>query len=44
MMKAVLGLLPAIIIGIILLALNPILGVLWILWMVGLGVYAWKKK
>ena len=44
MIKAVLGLLPSIIVGIILLVLNPILGVLWIFWMVGVGVYAWKKK
>jgi hypothetical protein len=38
------GLIPAIIAGIILFALNPILGVLWVVWVVGVGVYAWKKK
>jgi hypothetical protein len=44
MIRAVLGLLPSIIIGLILLAINPLLGVLWILWISGVGVFAWKKK
>ena len=44
MIRALLGLLPAIIVAVILFLLNPILGVLWVIWIVGLSVYTWKKK
>ena len=43
MIRAIFGLIPAIIVGIIIFALNPILGVLWVLWISGLSVFTWKK-
>ena len=43
MIKVISGLLSAIIFGIILFLINPILGVLWILWLVGLTIYTLKK-
>ena len=44
MFGAIMGLFPAIILGIILFLINPILGVLWVLWLVGVMIYTLKKK
>lgn len=46
MFGAIIGLIPAIIVAIILFAINPIFGVLWILWLVGAAIYTitFKKK
>ena len=44
MFLAILGFIPAIIVTIILFLINPILGVLGIIWFIGMGIYAWKKK
>ena len=44
MIMALLGLIPAIIFTIILFLINPILGVVGILWFTGWGIYAWKYK
>ena len=41
---AILGLIPAIIVVAILFLINPILGVVGILWFVGWGIYALKFK
>ena len=41
---AVLGLLPAIIFGIILFLIHPILGVLWVSWIIGYVIYVFKFK
>ena len=41
--KAILGLIPAILFGIILFLINPILGVLWILWIVILVIWVVRK-
>jgi hypothetical protein len=44
MIGAILGLIPAIILAIILFLINPIFGVLWILWLVGVAVFTLRKK
>lgn len=44
MCGAIIGLIPAIIVAIILFAINPIFGVLWILWLIGVAIYAIKFK
>ena len=44
MIRAILGLIPAIIFAIILFIINPIFGVLWTVWIVGVSIFAWKKK
>lgn len=44
MFGATLGLIPAIILGIILFLINPIIGVLWVLWLVGVAIFTLKKK
>ena len=44
MIMAILGLLPALIFVIILFLINPIVGVLGILWFVGWAIYALKFK
>ena len=43
-MGAILGLIPALIVAIILFLINPIFGVLWILWLIGVAIYTLKKK
>ena len=43
MFRAILGLIPAIIFGIILFLINPILGILWVLWMVILVIWVVRK-
>lgn len=43
MIKALLGLIPAIILGLILFIINPILGLLWVIWMVVLVIYVLRK-
>lgn len=43
MFRAILGLIPAILVGIILFFIFPILGVLWVLWMVILVIYVVRK-
>ena len=44
MIRAILGLIPAIIFGIILFLINPMLGVLWILWLVGVTIFTLKRN
>ena len=44
MLGATLGLIPAIILGIILFLINPIIGILWVLWLVGVAIFTVKKK
>ena len=44
MFGATLGLIPAIILGIILFLINPIIGVLWVLWLVGVAIFTLKKN
>lgn len=44
MFLALLGLLPAILVAIILFLINPFIGVLWTLWLVGVAIYAIKFK
>ena len=43
-MGAIFGLIPAIIVAIIFFLIHPVLGVLWLLWLIGLTVYAIKKR
>lgn len=43
MCGVILGLIPAIVLGIILFLINPILGVLWVLWLVGLTIFTLKR-
>ena len=43
MFRAILGLIPALLLGIILFLINPILGVLWALWLVVLVIYVFRK-
>lgn len=43
MIGAILGLIPAIILGIILFLINPILGILWVIWLVILVIYVFRK-
>jgi hypothetical protein len=43
MFRAILGLIPALLFGIILFLINPILGVLWVLWLVVLVIYVVRK-
>ena len=43
MIKALLGLIPAIILGLIFFLINPILGVLWVIWLVILVIYVLRK-
>ena len=43
MFKAILGLIAPIIFGIILFIINPILGVLWALWLIILVIYVFRK-
>ena len=43
MFRAILGLIPALLFGIILFLINPILGVLWGLWLVVLVIYVVRK-
>ena len=43
MFRAILGLIPALLLGIILFLINPILGVLWALWLVVLVIYVVRK-
>ena len=43
MFAAILGLFPAIIFTIILFLINPILGILWVIWMVLVIIYAIRK-
>ena len=43
MFRAILGLIPALLMGIILFLINPILGVLWALWLVVLVIYVVRK-
>ena len=43
MLKAILGLIPAIIFAIILFLISPILGVLWIIWLVLVAIWTLRK-
>ena len=43
MFGAIIGLIPAIILGIIFFLINPILGVLWVLWLVILAIWVVRK-
>ena len=43
MFRAILGLIPALLLGIILFLINPMLGVLWALWLVVLVIYVVRK-
>ena len=43
MFRAIFGLIPALLMGIILFLINPILGVLWALWLVVLVIYVVRK-
>ena len=43
MLRAIAGLIPAIIFGIILFLINPILGILWALWLVVLVIWVVRK-
>ena len=43
MFRAILGPIPALLLGIILFLINPILGVLWALWLVVLVIYVVRK-
>lgn len=43
MFRAILGLIPALLLGIILFLINPILGVLWVMWLVVLVFYVVRK-
>ena len=43
MLKAILGLIPAIIVAIILFLISPILGVLWIIWLVLVAIWTLRK-
>lgn len=43
MFRAIFGLIPALLLGIILFLINPILGVLWALWLVVLVIYVVRK-
>ena len=40
---AILGLIPAIIFGVILFLINPILGILWVLWLLILVIWVVRK-
>jgi hypothetical protein len=44
MIGAILGLIPAIILAIILFLINPILGVIWVLWLVGVTIFTLKRN
>lgn len=44
MIGAILGLIPALIVAIILFLINPIFGVLWILWLVGVTIFTLKRN
>lgn len=44
MFFALLGLVPAIIFTIILYLINPILGILALIWFVAVGINAWKRN
>jgi hypothetical protein len=43
MLRAILGLIPAIIVAIILFLISPILGVLWIIWLVLVAIWTLRK-
>ena len=43
LLRALLGLLPAVIVGIIAFAVHPLAGILWTLWIAGVCVYGWKR-
>lgn len=43
-MGAIFGTIPAIIIAIILFLINPFIGALWVLWLVGAAVFAVKRN
>jgi 4-hydroxybenzoate polyprenyltransferase len=43
MCGVILGFIPAIILGVIFFLINPILGVLWIIWLAILVIYSVKK-
>lgn len=44
MFRAIWGLIPAIIFSIILFIINPIIGLVWILWLVGVTIYTLKRN
>jgi hypothetical protein len=44
MLGALLGLIPAMIFTIILFLISPVLGVLWVLWLIGVAIYTIKFK
>ena len=44
MCGAILGLIPAVIVAIILFIINPFIGALWVLWMVGAAIFAVKRN
>lgn len=43
MIRAIFGSVPSIIVAIILFLINPIFGILWVIWMVIVGIYAVRK-
>ncbi len=44
MLQAILGLIPALLLGLVFFIINPLLGVLWALWLVGVTTYTLKRK
>ena len=44
MFGAIMGIFPAIILGIIFFLVNPIIGVLWVLWLVCVTIYTLKRN
>ena len=44
MCGVILGLIPAILFTIVLFLINPIFGLLGIVWFIGWGIYAWKRN
>jgi hypothetical protein len=44
MFSAIIGLIPSIIVAIILFLINPIFGVIWVLWRIGVAIYTLKRR
>lgn len=44
MIRALLGLMPAILLGIVFFLINPIFGVLWVLWLLGVAIIILKRN
>ena len=44
MIGAILSLIPALLVAVVLFLFSPVFGVLWVLWLIGLTIYAIKKN